>query len=302
MREVVELEDDHIARPKRRKRRPRAVDDEKRNYAYTLAPWPYQLCVVEGQVPGEDQVAAYIAKASLPAADDDAQDAHVDDYLAYWIKTFHEKHPGDAGKLAFCGAVASAKPVSTSGIEGTFSKARGLLPDDRMRMKPETLQFCLIALENKVEAAAALRVLIRRWIDARRNHRGSLLEPSTSYDARMTPLVARQFAWESRKIFIRPLGRLLGGASPALPEIDSDITGWLQAAWDAEKAGKATPTPEFTDDDDDVLDDLDDDEDQPLDDSSSDDDDQAVDPESGTSGLTSTAASSDDEPTPVEGE
>jgi hypothetical protein len=56
------------------------------------------------------------------------------------MRKFQEKAPGDGGKLAHCGAVASAKAVSTSGIESTFSRARYIPSDDRMQMKPETLQ------------------------------------------------------------------------------------------------------------------------------------------------------------------
>jgi hypothetical protein len=151
------------------------------------------------------------------------------DHLAFWLREFaRARAEGHMGRLQYLGIVASAKPVANAAIESSFSHAKHISADARQRMSHDSLQYCLICVENVELGEPILKTLIKRWMMARRTHSKAFLAPPT-FGKGCEP--ADGFVWEDRATFVQPLGRRENDgewtAKYAGTTTVTDIAGWM---------------------------------------------------------------------------
>jgi hypothetical protein len=90
-----------------------------------------------------------------------------------------ERRRGALGRLPFLGMIVSAKPIANADAdaESSFSRLKRMSNPHRQNMKIETLQYLFVASENGEVADPALRILIRRYVEARRTRASSIFVP-----------------------------------------------------------------------------------------------------------------------------
>jgi hypothetical protein len=212
-------------------------------------PAPYRIVPIEGH-PGAEEVEAYLQEWKAIAAHEQAvldgkcadagdtlaPDVNPADSLAYWAHEYsaHRRRCG-LGRLQSVGMLVSGKPVANADAESGFSRLKRISDPHRQNMKIETLQYLFVASENQEFADPALRILIRRFLEARRQ-RSSSFFAAPRMEHGLHP--AEYFVWETRREFLKPIGRIheaMPGHDPEEGDGDvvvDDLIEWLRAVED----------------------------------------------------------------------
>jgi hypothetical protein len=154
-------------------------------------PEPFCTVPIVGQ-PGRTEVEAYMKEWKAVAEHEQAilegkcvdgdgglaPDINPADSLTYWTREYAaQRRRGAVGRLQFVGMRVSAKPIANADAESGFSRLKQISDPHRQNMKTETLQYLFTASENADIADPALRILIRRWLQARHDRASSMFAP-----------------------------------------------------------------------------------------------------------------------------
>jgi hypothetical protein len=83
----------------------------------------------------------------------------------YWTTRFRDVvASGESGRFERAAVALSASAVGNPRIESTFSEARFIINDHRMRMKPPTINSCLVLAENADLGEPLLLKVVQEWL------------------------------------------------------------------------------------------------------------------------------------------
>jgi hypothetical protein len=126
----------------------------------------------------------------------------------------------------------SAGPVADPDVEPSSGRLKMISDPHWKNMAVDTLQHLFVASENVGLADPALKILFRRWFEARQERLPTLLKPPKPEPGLHD---AEYFVWEARAEFVQPIGRIrLTSPGEAPAELGGkravdDLIGWLRA-------------------------------------------------------------------------
>jgi hypothetical protein len=146
-------------------------------------------------------------------------DVDPSDSLAHWTQRYGgERRCRALGHLPFLGMIVSAKPIANVDAESGFSRPKQISDPHRQRIESEALQYQFVASKTGEVADPALHILLRRYVEARRTRASSVFAPSRMEHG-LHP--AEYFVWETRKEFLRPIGRI--HVTPDHDPVEGDV-------------------------------------------------------------------------------